>query len=155
MNGTLPMANSSVSLTIALYRRAFCQVCVSPFNGFSTWRRSSPKQLFDKSAAAANAAGTKALQYRADASEHAGGASSHAARSKTRPPKELQPRAEARSSSRKPTSAHVLAGAIVNPVKKAGCECGGGRGRISGERRISPRRNATVCLSPRPRPHLW
>jgi hypothetical protein len=129
------MAISLVRLTTALYRRAFCQVRVSPFNGFSTWRRSSPMQLFDNSAAAASAARTEAPQNQADASECAGGASGHAAHSKTRPPQELQPRARARSSDGKPTSARVLAGAIVNPVKNAGCECGRGRGRISGERR--------------------
>ena len=149
------MAIFSVRLTTALYRRAFCQVRVSPFNGFSTWRRSSPKLLFDNSALAASAARTEALQDREYASECAGGASGPAARSKIRPPQELQPRARAGSSDEKPVSAHVLAGAIVNPVKNAGCECGGGRGRISGERRTQDALKLAVISLVRPRPHLW
>jgi len=129
------MAIFLVRFTTALYRRAFCQVCVSPFNGFSTWRRSSPKLLFDNSAAAANAACTEALRTRQNARERAGGASNHAARSIVRPPQELQPRTRGRSGDAKPSSAVVLAGAIANPMKNRGCECGGGRGHISGERR--------------------
>lgn len=129
------MAIFSVRLTLALYRRAFCQVRVSPFNGFSTWRRSSPKVLFDNSALAASAARTEALQDRKYAGECAGGASGPAARSKPRPLQGLQPRARAGNRDEKPVSACVLAGAIANPVKNKGCECGGGRGRITGERR--------------------
>ncbi len=152
------MAISWVLLTTALYRRAFCQVRVSPFNGYSTWRRSSPMLIFDKSAAAANAARTEALQNRPDAGECAGGASGYAARSKTRPPQELQPRARAGSHEGKSPSAHVLAEAIVNPVKNAGCECGGGRGRITGERRTPMHVDYSGMLEQegmRPRPHHW
>ena len=69
---------------------------------------------------AAGAARREALQDREYAGECAGGASGPAARSKTRPPQELQPRALARSSDEKPVSACVLAGAIANPVKDKG-----------------------------------
>jgi hypothetical protein len=129
------MAIWSIRLSTALYRRAFCQVRVFPFDGFSTWRRSSLKQLFDNSAAAASAARTEALQDPANVRECERGASNHAARSKCGLLQGLQLRARARSRVKKPASADVLARAAINPVKDAGCECGGGRGRISGERR--------------------
>ncbi len=132
------MAIPSIRLTTALYRRAFCQVRVFPFDGFSTWRRSSPQPLFDNSAAAACAARMEALQDPANVRECERGGSNHAACSKTGPPQELQLRTRATSSDRNPASLDVLATAAINPVKNAGCECGGGRGRISGERRTRP-----------------
>ena len=149
------MAIFLVRLTTALYRRAFCQVRVSPFNGFSTWRRSSLRLLFDNLALAASAAGMEAPQVREYSGECAGGASGPAARSKTRPPQELQLRARAGSHEGKPSSAHVLARAIVNPVKNAGCECGGGRGRITGERRTLWKKHYGDIPNGRPRPHHW
>jgi len=125
----------SISLIIALYRSAFCQVRVSPFNGFSTWRRSALQQLFDNSAVAARAARTEAPQNLAGDRECERGASIHTARSKVEQLQGLQPPEQAISTDGKPVSAKTLARAVIKPVKNAVCERGGGRGRIFAERR--------------------
>jgi hypothetical protein len=133
--GTLPMAICPIRLTKALYRRAFCRVCVFPFNGFSTWRRSALQKLFDNSAGAAGAARSEAPQSFVGGRECERGASNHAARSKVQQLQELQSPAQTISTDGNPVSAVVLARAVIKPVENTVCECGGGRGRIFAERR--------------------
>lgn len=92
-----------------------------------------------------NAERTKQLRHRENDRECAGGASTHAPRSKTRPPQDLRLRALAIRSKGHAVSGGVLAIAAITPVKNAGCECGGGRGRISGERRTQVRLSPSVA----------
>src|SRR5437870_1111186 len=70
-----------------------------------------------------------------DSRECLRGASNHSSRSKVERLQELQPPVHAIITDAYPVSASTLARVVIKPVKNAGCECGGGRGRISAERR--------------------
>lgn len=136
----------TLRLTGSLYRSAYSQERVSPFNGFSTWRRSS--LLFGNSAAAVLARRAETLHKLSHVRECDGCASHYAARSKSIRSGQLSPRAQAFGTREMAALSGMLAIAVVNSAENRGCECGGGRGRGSGERRTPLTLSGLVHRSP-------